>query len=151
MVLFYKYFYQFSFYPTKIIVQKSLLNNHIKTQWNSEFPKHMHLHENNMVCSQSIFEDESNNLEDLFNSNNRKRNHDSSVTLSNKRHGRRCQLSVIQLFAEQIMGVYAKLHFEDFAWFRSHIQQPPVGKILLNFLEKGLVLLTVNLSLYAMT
>ena len=38
-----------------------------------------------MVHSQSVFDEDSNELEDMLNVNNKKRNHDNNVTASNKK------------------------------------------------------------------
>ena len=68
-----------------------------------------------MSCSQSVFDEYSNELEDTLNANNKKRNHDNNVTASNKKARMRRSTKRCLIVCRADDGSLREATFEDSA------------------------------------
>ena len=91
-----------------------------------------------MVYSQSLqFDEETDDLEELIHSNNKKRDNESSVFPSNKK-SRNISRSIKRhpILCRADDGTLREATHEDSTWFRLYIETPPVGERLLKQFRK---------------
>ena len=90
-----------------------------------------------MVYSQSIFEEDFNDVEDILISNRKKRNHDNeNVAASNKKTRKRRSIKRYPIMCRGDNGSLREATYHDSTWYRLYIEQPPVGKRLLKIFRR---------------
>ena len=105
-----------------------------------------------VACSQSMFEEDLNDVKDTLISNNKKINHhNDNVFSSNKKARKRRSIKRYPIMCRGDNGSLREATFHDSTWYRLCIEQPPAWKRSLKKLEDGSVFPTLNLCHYAMT